>query len=236
MTGERENARRRLTPRIIDTDWLVLRELRAAIARRLHTAARPGMTAIDFGCGTQPYRSLIESAELRYLGADFGSEADISIAADGRAAADGGIADLVLSFQVLEHVGALQTYLGECRRLLKPDGRLILSTHGTWLYHPHPEDHRRWTREGLIGELKQNGFAVDDCEALVGPLAWTTLIRLTSFAFVLRKVPLFGRLAAAGLAIVMNLRAVFEDKITPQWVRDDNACVYFVTARAMIRP
>jgi SAM-dependent methyltransferase len=233
MIGERENAQRRLLPRIIDTDWLVLRALRDAIARKLQTAATPGMTAIDLGCGTQPYRSLIEAAQVRYLGADLGAVAEIAIAENGRAEAESGIADLVLSFQVLEHVGALQTYLSECRRLLKPDGRLILSTHGTWLYHPHPEDHRRWTREGLVSELKGSGFAVDECEALVGPLAWTTLIRLTSFVFALRKIPLIGGMVAACLAAVMNLRAVLEDKLTPQWVRDDNACVYFVTARAV---
>jgi len=232
MTSPRENAGRRLTPRLIDTDWLVLRELRAAITRKMHTSSQPGMTAIDFGCGTQPYRALIEASEVRYLGADLGTGADIAIADNGIAAAESGTADMVLSFQVLEHVGPLQTYLSECRRLLKADGRLVLSTHGTWLYHPHPEDHRRWTREGLLAELKANGFEVEDCEALVGPLAWTTLIRLTSFAFALRKVPVLGSFVAGLLAVVMNLRAVIEDRVTPQWVRDHNACVYFVTARA----
>jgi hypothetical protein len=31
--------------------------------------------------------------------------------------------------------------------------------------------------------------------------------------------------------VLMNLRAMLEDKITPQSVRHDNACIYFVSAR-----
>ena len=42
-------------------------------------------------------------------------------------------ADLALSFQVLEHVRDLQTYFSEARRVLRQDGSLLLSTHGTWL-------------------------------------------------------------------------------------------------------
>lgn len=227
----RENAGRRLAPRLFDTDWLVLRELKAAIADTLQALGRSGQTAIDFGCGTQPYRHLVEAKGIAYRGADLGTGAEIAIGADGRADAPDGSADLVLSFQVLEHVRDLPTYLGECRRLLKAGGRLLLSTHGTWLYHPHPEDHRRWTREGLLTELEASGFAIEHCRALVGPLAWTTLIRLTSFAFALRRIPLLGNIIAGMLAIVMNCRAVIEDRVTPRWVRDNNACVYFVTAR-----
>ena len=64
-----------------------------------------------------------------------------------------GAALAVLSAQVLEHVADLDAYCAEIRRLLREDGTLLLSTHGNWLYHPHPEDHRRWTRTGLALDL-----------------------------------------------------------------------------------
>jgi len=115
--------------------------------------------------------------------------------------------------------------------LLRDDGILLLSTHGTWLYHPHPGDYRRWTRPGLIDELGRRGLAVERTISLVGPLATTTLIRLTGFAFMLRRVPLVGWFLAGVLTVLMNLRAMVEDKVTPRSYRDDNACVYFVTAR-----
>jgi SAM-dependent methyltransferase len=220
---------RRRQPRLIDTDWLVLRGLTAEVGAAARELAQPGQVAIDLGCGDQPYRGLFEERGARYIGADLGSSTEMTIREDGFVDAPDASADLVLSFQVLEHVRDLDRYLSEAKRLLRTGGRLLLSTHGTWLYHPHPEDHRRWTREGLINELESRGFTVGSCRSVVGPLALTTIIRLTAFAYALRKNAAL-RLLVAPLAVVMNLRAAFEERITPAAVRDDNACVYVVSA------
>lgn len=222
---------RRLNPRPIDTDWLVLKGLHKAIAAQVPSVVRPGAVALDFGCGSKPYEALFTAGGVRYLGADFDGSPEIAIDASGRLQAADNSCDLVLSFQVLEHVRNLQTYLSEARRVLRPDGWMMLSTHGTWLYHPHPEDHRRWTREGLVGDIAKHGFNVTECIPVVGPLAWTTLIRLTCFCYALRKIPVVGKPISAVLALMMNLRARMEDAVTPQWVSKDNACVYLLLAR-----
>lgn len=221
---------RRLYPRVIDTDWLVLRDLRTAIAARASHVTRKGMTALDFGCGSKPYEAIFKAAGVRYLGADFDSRGDVSIDAAGHLAAQDQSADLVLSFQVLEHVRDLQTYLSEARRVLRQNGSLLLSTHGTWLFHPHPEDHRRWTRQGLCAEIEKHDFKIVECVPVVGPLAWTTIIRLTCACYALRRIPLLGSSLAQLLAFVMNTRAWIEDMLTPCWVKNDNACVYLVLA------
>ncbi|MFT5509357.1 MAG: SAM-dependent methyltransferase [Hyphomicrobiaceae bacterium] len=232
-TNLRENAKRRYQPSIVDTDWLVLKDLRKAIENIADEVVKPGMKVIDFGCGNEPYRQVFEKLGARYLGADYGTGHDLAISASGRVDVPGNTADVVLSVQVLEHVRDLDVYLGEARRLLKPDGQLILSTHGTWLYHPHPEDHRRWTRQGLLTDLEMRGFEVVDCVPIIGPLAWTLMVRLTSFAYVLRKLPIVGPLLAGCAAVFYNVRAILEDKITPDWVRSNNACVYAVRARLL---
>jgi SAM-dependent methyltransferase len=230
-----ERPARRREPRPTDTDWLVLRGLSAEVSAAAIELASPGKTAIDLGCGDQPYREFFEQAGTEYLGADLGEGAQLQIGSNGRVDVPDASADLVLSFQVLEHVRDLHRYLSEARRLLRPGGSLLLSTHGTWLYHPHPEDHRRWTREGLINELESHGFAVKSCHPVVGPLALTTIIRLTAFTYALRKNPVL-RCLVAPLALVMNLRAAFEDRITPAAVREDNACVYVVRASVAEEP
>src|SRR5688572_17923396 len=80
--------------------------------------------------------------------------------------------DCVVSFQVLEHVRDVPAYLTSIRRVLKRDGRVFLSTHGTWPYHPHPTDFWRWTRDGLRVELQDAGFEILAMQALCGPAAW----------------------------------------------------------------
>lgn len=222
---------RRLQPRLWDTDWLVLRGMRRVIEEHARRIASPGKVALDFGCGAKPYAQLFTARGVTYLGADLGTSHDVQIRADGSLSAPDRSADLVVSFQVLEHVRDLDMYLREAARVLRDDGLMLLSTHGTWLYHPHPEDHRRWTREGLIGELGQRGFEVVDCVAVVGPLAWTTMVRLTCIAVALRRLPLIGGGLAAAVAVVMNLKASVEDWITPAWVTRDNACVYVTLSR-----
>jgi len=226
-----ERAERRRNPRWFDTDWMLLSQLARAIRAMAAAHVRPGQVAIDLGCGSRPYADIFRAAGAIYLGAELDGSAELMIDGGGRVDAKDGTADLILSFQVLEHVRDIDTYFAEAHRLLKPDGELILSTHGTWLYHPHPEDHRRWTRQGLRTDIEMRGFELVECVSLVGPLAWTTMIRLTGYAFALRKLPVVGRPVAAALALVMNLRAAIEDRITPRAISNENGCVYLVRCR-----
>src|SRR5580704_5574447 len=226
ISSETNDPVRRLKPRMIDSDWLVMRGMAREIRRLAAELGAKGAVVIDYGCGNMPYRPLFQAAGARYLGADFEGTPDIAIAPDGRIDAADASADVVVSFQVLEHVRDLARYFAEIRRVLKPGGRLLLSTHGTWLYHPHPEDHRRWTRQGLVTELEGFGFAVTECAPVAGPLAWTTVLRLTGYCFVLKRAPVVGPLVAGALAVVMNARAFAEDALTPAAITADNACVY----------
>jgi SAM-dependent methyltransferase len=221
----------RAAPRIWDTDWLVLRPLARLLRKEAEAHVPPGSAMVDLGCGDMPYAAMLRDLKIDYRGADIDDGASLKIGQDGRVPLADGSAGAVLSVQVLEHVRDLDAYCAEIRRLLADDGVLLLSTHGTWLYHPHPEDHRRWTRSGLAADLADRGLIVEETHAIVGPLATTTMIRLTAFAFMLRRVPGAGRALAAALAALMNIRAVVEDRITPKDVKDQNACVFLVRAR-----
>ncbi|HZZ88743.1 MAG TPA: class I SAM-dependent methyltransferase [Caulobacteraceae bacterium] len=231
ISSETNDPVRRLHPRMIDSDWLVMRGMAREIGALAQRLGRPGAVVVDFGCGNMPYKPLFEAVGCRYLGADFEGAADIAIDPSGRMDLADASADVVVSFQVLEHVRDLDTYFAEARRVLKPGGALLLSTHGVWLYHPHPEDHRRWTREGLVGDIERFGFAVSDCAPVVGPLGWTLILRLTGYCYVLKRLPLIGGLLAGAVALAMNARAFVEERVTPEWIVRDNACVYVTLSR-----
>lgn len=228
---------RRVSPSMWHTDWLQLGPL-AKLIRAQAERLPKGASIVDLGCGDMPYASLLRGLGLDYRPADIDADAvakgKLPIGPDGRVPLPDHSVDAILSAQVLEHVPDLDAYCAEIRRLLKPGGTLILSTHGSWFYHPHPEDHRRWTRTGLALDLETRGIKVEEMHSICGPLATTTMIRLTAFAFVLKKVPVIGPIIAGALAVVMNARAVVEDAITPAQMRDDNACVYLVRAHVAV--
>jgi SAM-dependent methyltransferase len=222
------HADRRASPRIWQADWLVLREmarvLRAVLADP--ALALKGARVLDFGCGTRPYESWFAAAGARYSGADIDGDHQVVIRADGTLACGDGQFDLVASLQVLEHVWDVAGYLREARRVLRPQAWLLLSTHGTWLYHPHPTDFRRWTSDGLRREVETRGFQLVRMEPVVGPLAWTTVFRSLGAAHFLKKLPLFGSPLAGLAAVLFNMRAWLEDRITPYDIIAANACTY----------
>jgi len=140
-------------------------------------------------------------------------------------------ADLLVSFQVLEHVEDVAWYCAEAKRLLASDGHLLLSTHGVWPYHPHPHDYRRWTREGLVLDLERNGFEVQSVQSIVGPGAWTLMFQFGAVALLLEKLGFLGRATAGLLNFTLSYVLPLVDKVTPKKFRDENASVYVVVAR-----
>jgi SAM-dependent methyltransferase len=227
----------RLSPSIFRHDAYTLSKLArhvASIAQQLRAGTgslHAGGTVVDFGAGDAPYRTLFEADGVRYIACDLDASAEVQFKAGEPVPLANGVARVVVSFQVLEHVWDLDAYLGEAKRLMADDGVLVLSTHGTWLYHPHPTDFRRWTRDGLVAELTTRGFIVDDITGLVGPLAWTTQFRALGFHHLLVSIPLIGGLLAGAIAAILNTRMAIEDRLTPvHWVQT-NAAVYVLVAR-----
>lgn len=121
------------------------RPLEHEFARRVAGALRPEMRILDVGSGRRP--SLAPDHRPpggAYVGLDVsGSELDeaapgsydegvvADIAGPRQAALVEGF-DLVISFQVLEHVRPLERALENMRAYLKPGGRLVVQMSGTF--------------------------------------------------------------------------------------------------------
>jgi SAM-dependent methyltransferase len=88
-----------------------------------------------------------------------------------------GSLDGALMLAVLEHVADSHRALRELRRVLRPNGMLLIATPFIQGYHPTPLDRRRFTREGLKAELEAEGFTVEATGIVNGPgsaMAWVT--------------------------------------------------------------
>ncbi len=145
--------RRTREPGIRDYGWLPLRSLAAQMRETLarHFAGRADLQVLDLGCDHKPYFPLFQPYARRYVGLDVGKTTKEVDVVGGASAPPfrAGQFDAVLCSQVLEHVPDPLSTLKEIARVLKPGGRVLLSTHGTFIYHPHPTDFWRWTQEGL---------------------------------------------------------------------------------------
>lgn len=199
--------------------------------RRLETISRQlalpaGARLLDYGCADAPYRRLF-APEVEYVGADLpgNPRASLTMNPDGTLPAEADSFDLVLSTQVLEHVADPGLYLSESFRVLRQGGRLLLSTHGVFVYHPDPADYWRWTCEGLRRQITEAGFEVTRLEGVFGLAA--TGLQLFQDALHWRLPRLLGTL----LAILMQPLIALADRMQSQASRDLNASVFVVLAR-----
>jgi len=66
--------------------------------------------------------------------------------------------DIVFATQVIEHVTNPHIMVKECKRVLRPNGCLILSGPFFWPLHEEPYDFFRFTKYGFEQLLKDAGF------------------------------------------------------------------------------
>ena len=134
----------------------------------METVAAPAASGVvlDYGCGGQPYRRLLERYVTAYIGADVaaaaGIQPDVVLTPGMPAPLPDASVDTILSTQVLEHVYDFRAYLADCSRLLRPRGRLILSAPMHWRHHEVPYDYWRFTKFGLWQSLEDAGFSILD--------------------------------------------------------------------------
>jgi SAM-dependent methyltransferase len=150
--------RERTKPSIRDVSYLSLSDLKSFVGKcgRIFRGS-----VLDFGCGGSPYREEFGQCS-GYVRADMlpGPMIDLVLTETGKTGEPDGSYEGVVSFQVLEHVPDPDEYIEECRRVLKKDGLLLLTTHGMFLEHKCPNDYYRWTSQGLENLVESHGFTL----------------------------------------------------------------------------
>jgi|1185.fasta_scaffold87660_2 SAM-dependent methyltransferase len=219
------------------------RKLEYSFHERIDAALQPGMKILDVGSGRLPCRAPnVRPSDCHYVGLDI-SAAELAAAAPGSydecVVADiagprderlVGQFDLVVSFQVLEHVRPLDVALHNMHAYLRPGGRLVAQMSGTFapfslLGKVVPERPKVWLLSTLLDREPAEIFPAhyDRCYA-------TALRRMTEGWGEVDVVPLHR--GASYLHFSKLLRAcylVYERTLTRRGL-DDLAAYFIVEA------
>lgn len=165
-----------------DRHWWY-RERRWLLARELARLGRPGI-AVDIGAAGGGNTRVLREHGWRELVVEYGEEGAVTAAARGlrtvRADAtalplQAGAVDLVVAFDVLEHIEDDEAAAAEIARVLRPGGTLLVAVPcdmALWSAHDVAVGHvRRYDREGLRRLVAGAGLVVADLRS------WNVLLR-----------------------------------------------------------
>ncbi|MBP2476893.1 SAM-dependent methyltransferase [Crossiella equi] len=169
LTGERT------VPGIAEENYWFRRHEAAYAALLPHCA---GATVLEAGCGEGYGADLIASVAARVVGLDYDAltVAHVARAYPRVAVLRGNLAslplrdgavDVVANLQVLEHLWDQEGFLRECLRVLRPGGRLLLTTPNRITFSPgrdtplNPFHTRELAPAELDGLLREAGFEVE---------------------------------------------------------------------------
>lgn len=137
-----------------------------------------GCVVLEVGCGEGYGTDLLARSARRVLGIDYDA-ITVAHAGAGYPAAQfvranlaalpvpTGSVDVVATLQVVEHVWDHAEFLRECRRVLRPGGRLMMTTPNRLTFSPgietpvNPFHTKEFTASELTELLSAHGFAID---------------------------------------------------------------------------
>lgn len=119
---------------------------------------------LDVGCGTKPYERYLSVSH--YIGLEIDTERSRTTSKadmfyDGQKFPFGREEfDSLLANEVFEHVFNPQGFMTEVNRVLKLNGKLLMTVPFVWDEHEQPHDYARYTSFGLRHLLEQHGFEI----------------------------------------------------------------------------
>lgn len=139
------------------------RAVRQALAPLLADLDRDGARkGLNFGCGTMEFHD-------RIINLDVQNTETVDIVSDGgRIPLKDASVDLIITQEVLEHIGDYRSALSELERVLKPGGRIYCQLPFQIGFHPGPYDFYRFSRHGITELFDGPAWSINQVGISVG--------------------------------------------------------------------
>jgi len=180
-----------------------------------------GGKLLDVGCGTKPYKKLFNVEQydgLEYSSEEYGASKNAEYFYDGnKFPFDNENYDNVISNEVLEHVFNPDEFLSEINRVLKINGKFLLTAPFVWDEHEPPYDFARYTSFGIKYLLEKHGFEIIEFRKSVNNLGVIfQLLNDYIYKKLIKRNKLKHRLIVNALCSVFNILGIILIKITPK--------------------
>jgi SAM-dependent methyltransferase len=205
---------------VVNPFYIIRNGLYSAIARVAPTLKGD---ILDFGCGSKPYESLFTAADS-YVGVDIEGashnrayhRADFYYDGKTLPFPDARF-DVVVCFEVFEHVFNLPEVLAEIRRVLKPGGQVLVTVPFAWDEHEVPYDFARYTSFGIRHLFNTNGF---ECLQVQKTTTYVQAVGQLFVAYlvqhVLPKGRILGRLSQFAVIFPLNTATLLLNAVLPK--------------------
>jgi SAM-dependent methyltransferase len=142
----------------------------------------PSKKILDIGAGTSPYRKYFKN--IQYYSQDFAQNNQHTINFVLDINKDLGQIknksfDYILCTQVLEHTKNPESVMREINRILKPGGKLFLTTNFIYQIHSAPNDYYRFTQYGLTHLGEVTGYKINSLISQGGVFHCLSYISIT---------------------------------------------------------
>ncbi|NEU76753.1 class I SAM-dependent methyltransferase [Hassallia byssoidea VB512170] len=162
-------------PKNVSLSSHIIANIQASIYEKIIRQHATGLL-LDLGCGNVPlygiYKDLVQDNicidwgntlhKNQYLDYEFDLNNVLSLESEQF--------DTILSTDVLEHIAKPELLMSEMARLLKPDGKIILTVPFLYWLHEQPYDFFRYTEFALRMFCKNNNLTLIELEPYGGAL------------------------------------------------------------------
>lgn len=140
--------------------------IRSGLYRSIKSNARSlNGRLLDFGCGSKPYRNLFKVDQ--YIGLDIKESGNhkehktVDVYYNGKTIPfENNTFDSIFTSEVFEHVFNIDEVLIDLRRVLKVEGKILITVPFVWDEHEVPYDFGRYSSYGIKFLLEKHGFEV----------------------------------------------------------------------------